>query len=156
MSMLNGHNRRITQAAMLAVAVLLVVASFPAFAQYSQSLPRPDVDVRESVEGEVAAFRTINGATYMLLVEWPVTIRITEHTQFVTHDGSFLTAHGAPSLLKGRAVRVYPRLSAAGDYVADRIEVLGAADLSRLRAIRPDRLAPAPNPYKDEMPRRRR
>jgi hypothetical protein len=131
--------------------VLVLALTMAAQAQYRPSVAK-QTDTQTAVDGEVQGVRMVNGNVYMVLIEWPVTIRLTTSTVFTTYNGLPLSISGATSLLAGQAVRVFPRMSSEGEIVADKVEVLEPKELTRLRAERPERMAPEVLPNKDARP----
>ncbi len=133
----------------LVLAMVLLVA-MPLLAQESTRAPlykvgnpasvaaTADASSTDSkVTGEVESLKSYEGDVVFALVGWPVVIRITDDTVFVS-ESLAVSKLSAADVLKNRAVTVVLRMDPERGYLADSITIHDYAKLQQVRRERED------------------
>jgi len=85
----------------------------------------------------------------LVLVEWPVVIKLDGSTIFKGKAGQTVSIYSAKELLVGQAVKIYKKTNENGEFVAEKIVVLEYEDLQKIRKLRPERMKQHSNKQKD-------
>ncbi|RJO66428.1 MAG: hypothetical protein C4523_12535 [Myxococcales bacterium] len=104
------------------------------------------------ITGEVKNVAPFEGDLLLILVEWPVTIRITEATKFNNSGELQISRHSARDLLPGRAVSILRVLNGRGEFVARSLTVLPEEKLTEVKKLQAEKMKKTEVPQKDALP----
>jgi|GEM_PF-5418396 len=134
---------------MLALCLLVTLGAVSVLNAEEQTTAGDALD--ELAYGEVKAVLEYEKDLFLVLVELPITFRITDETTFVSNGLFTVTKGTAKTMLVGKGVRLKQHLGKTGEYIADEITVLSNTELIEIKKEQKTRIGKVAIKQKDSM-----
>lgn len=112
---------------------------------------KSDSALDELAYGEVQSVLEYENDLLLVLVELPLTFRITDDTEFVSSDNLVYTKNTAKTMLIGKGVRIEQHKNENGEIIADKITVVTPEEFTQIKKEQPDRVGPIQLQQKDPV-----
>ena len=148
------------RAAVRTFLIAFVTVAATAYVAFAGDVPMkkatPLARPLNDIIGEVKSVAEVKGKLLLVLVEWPVIIRITDQTRFDSEEQLAISKLSAKDLLPKRGVRIKRSYETDGTVTAEKITVLSHDKLLKIREEQPGRTGYYIIPEKDARPESRK